>query len=79
MKLLRGLKYNIHYEDKNWMKIQAVEADTAISQLNETDQIYMNEIVANNLQKIINKDMTQKEGRTALKRNPKYKRGNLSP
>jgi hypothetical protein len=32
MKLLnRGLKYNLHYRHKDWIKILAIEADAAIS------------------------------------------------
>jgi hypothetical protein len=67
MQLLnKCLKYNLNYKHKSLIKTLAVEADTAIEQLNEREQIYMKQIVANNLQKIINTEATQKE-RTAQK------------
>lgn len=35
-----GLKYNLHYTHKNWIKTLAIKVDTAINQLNETEQIH---------------------------------------
>lgn len=34
------LKYNLHYKHKNWIKTLAIKEDTAIKQLNETEEIY---------------------------------------
>jgi hypothetical protein len=50
-----GLKYNLLYKHKRWIKTLAIEGDTAIIQLNETEQIHTRQTVKNNLQKIINK------------------------
>jgi hypothetical protein len=44
----------------------AIEADTAISQLPEKDQGYMRQLVANNIQKITNKQNTTKEKRQTM-------------
>lgn len=50
MKVLgKGLKYNLHYRHKDWIKLLAIEADTAISKMHIKDQMYMNQIVANNI------------------------------
>jgi hypothetical protein len=38
--LNKGLKYNLHYKHKNGIKTLAIKVDTAINQLNETEQIY---------------------------------------
>jgi hypothetical protein len=46
--LNKGLNY-ILYSKKNWIKTVAIEADTTISQLREAEQMYMRQIVANNL------------------------------
>jgi hypothetical protein len=52
MELLnKGLKYNLHYKHKNWIKTIAIETDTAISQLHERDQKYMKQLVVNNIKK----------------------------
>jgi hypothetical protein len=37
MQLLnKGVKYNLHYKHKDWIKTLAIEADTAISQAHDT-------------------------------------------
>jgi hypothetical protein len=52
MQLLnKGLKYNLHYKYKDWIKTPVIEADTAVSQLYERDQKYMRQLLANNIKK----------------------------
>jgi hypothetical protein len=51
--LNKGLKYNIYYKHKDWIKTLAIEADTAINKLHERDQKYTRQIVINNIQKQI--------------------------
>jgi hypothetical protein len=53
--LEKGLKYNLHKKPKDWIKTLALEADTAISHLSTRIQPYMKQLVAYNLQKLINK------------------------
>jgi hypothetical protein len=39
MQLLnKGLKYNLHYKQRDWIRTLATEADAAISKLHERDQ-----------------------------------------
>jgi hypothetical protein len=38
--LNKGLKYNLHYKLKNWIETLAMEAETAITQLNLDEQAY---------------------------------------
>jgi hypothetical protein len=41
MKLLdKGFKHNLHFRHKDWIKTLAVEADTAISKINEREGKY---------------------------------------
>jgi hypothetical protein len=62
LKLLdKGLIYNLHYKHKDWIKTLTTEADTAIHKMHVSDQIYTKQI--NNIQKLINKQITQKESR----------------
>jgi hypothetical protein len=35
--LSKDLEYNLHHKRNNWLKTLAIEADTAINQLNPTD------------------------------------------
>jgi hypothetical protein len=50
MQLLnKGLKYNLHYEHKDWIKTVAIETDAAISQLHERDQKCIKQLLANNI------------------------------
>jgi hypothetical protein len=62
--LSKGLKYNVHNKHSNWIKTLAIEADTAISQLNTTEQAYMRQAVANKLQTLIKYEKTRNERRT---------------
>lgn len=55
-----GLKCNLNYKPKEWIKILAIKANTAISQVHKRDQTYMRQLVTNNIQKLINK-ITLKE------------------
>jgi hypothetical protein len=60
MQLLdKGLKYNLHGKPKGWIKTLVIEADTAISKMNVRDQPYIRQLVANNIQKLINKQKTK--------------------
>jgi hypothetical protein len=56
--LSNGLKYNLHHKHSNWIKTLAIEADTAISQLNTTEQAYMRQAVPNKLQTLIKHEKT---------------------
>jgi len=47
--LSRGLKCNLHYKDKHWIKSLALEAETAISKLNPTEQELIRYQVAQNI------------------------------
>jgi phage terminase large subunit-like protein len=52
-------KYNLRYKQNNWIRILAIEADTAINQFNIAEQAYMRQMVAKKLQTIINNEKTQ--------------------
>jgi hypothetical protein len=54
--LSKGLKYNLHYKQKNWIRTLAIEADAAINLLNPHEQAYMRQAVTKNLRKLINKE-----------------------
>jgi hypothetical protein len=59
MKLLRkGLMYNLHYKQKNWLHTLALEAETAISKINAMEQQYYKYMVAKTIKKINQKDNT---------------------
>jgi hypothetical protein len=51
----KGLKYNLHSKPKTWIKTLAMEADTAIRTLPEKDKAYVRQLVAKDIQKLINK------------------------
>jgi hypothetical protein len=62
MQLLnKGLKYNLHYKPKNWTQTVSMEVDIGIKQLPIKEQNYMRQIVANNIQKLENKQYSRKE------------------
>jgi ATP-dependent Lon protease len=50
--LNKGLKYNLPYKHKNWVKTLALEAETAISQLSTHEQDYVRALKAHNLKKL---------------------------
>jgi hypothetical protein len=61
MQLLnKGLKYNLDHKHKKWIETSAIEADTATNLLPDRDQNYMRQLVANNIQKRVNKQKTGK-------------------
>jgi hypothetical protein len=67
MQLLnKGLKYNLHHQHKKWIQTLAIKADTAINLLADKDQSYTRQFVANNIQKLVNKQKTLKEQRTTI-------------
>jgi hypothetical protein len=50
--LNKGLKYNLLYKHKNWVKTLALEAETAISQLPTHEQDYARALRAHNLKQL---------------------------
>jgi hypothetical protein len=50
--LNKGLKYNLRYKHKNWIKTLALEAETAITQLPSHEQDYMRALTAHNLKQL---------------------------
>jgi hypothetical protein len=50
--LSKGLKYNLHYKRKNWLQTLALEAETAVSNLDITEQQYYRHAVAINIKNI---------------------------
>jgi hypothetical protein len=63
----KGLKYNLHVKPKGWIKTLAIEADTTISKMNVRDQPYIRQLVAKNIQKLINKQKMKEESRQTHK------------
>jgi hypothetical protein len=61
--LNKGLKYNLHHKQKNWIQTLAIEADSAVNLLPVNEQNYMRHHIAKNIQKIINKQTDQKDQR----------------
>jgi hypothetical protein len=47
-----GLKYNLLYKHKNWIKTLALEAETAITQLPTHEQDYIRALKAHNLKQL---------------------------
>jgi hypothetical protein len=52
--LNKGLKYNLHAKQKNWINKLALETETVISLLGVSEQNYVRH--ANQIKKLINKD-----------------------
>jgi hypothetical protein len=50
--LKKGLKYNLHYKQKNWLETLELEAETAISKMNATEQQYYKHMVTKTIKKI---------------------------
>jgi hypothetical protein len=50
--LSKGLKYNLHHKHKDWIETLALEAETAISKLNITEQNYYRHAVAKNIKRL---------------------------
>jgi hypothetical protein len=59
--LNKGLKYNLHHKPKNWLQILAMQAETGIKQLLGKEQNYMRQLITNNLQKLLNKEISKKK------------------
>jgi hypothetical protein len=79
MQLLnKGLKYTLHNKWKGCITTLAVEVNTAISKMNIRDQPYTRQLVANNIQKLINKIWKKKVDRHIKKnrstRTPLYEK-----
>jgi hypothetical protein len=53
--LNKGLQYNLHYKQKLWIETLALEAETAISYLDASEQDHMRHLVASNLKHLIKK------------------------
>jgi hypothetical protein len=62
--LNKGLKYNLHHKQKQWIQTLAIEADSAINLLNPYEQAHMRQAVSQKLHRLINKEKTQIEKRT---------------
>ena len=56
--LNKGLKYNLNYKHRKWIKTLALEAETAISYLPHTEQEYLRYQVAHNLKLFYTKSRT---------------------
>jgi hypothetical protein len=52
--LSKGLQYNLHYKNKNWIKTLALEAETAINKLDIIEQNYYRHVIAKQI-----KDMSK--------------------
>jgi len=50
--LNKGLKYNLGHKQRNWIATLALEAETAISQLPNTEQEYIRYQVAHNIRQL---------------------------
>jgi hypothetical protein len=66
--LNKGLKYNLHYKNKNWIETLALEAETAISNLEITEQNYYRHAVAKKI-----KDIHRENKNRNRKNNNEYK------
>jgi hypothetical protein len=54
--LSKGLKYNLHYKPKQWLKTLAIEADTAINLIAPHEQAYIRQTIANKLKILMNNE-----------------------
>ena len=57
--LSKGLKYNLHYKNKKWIETLALEAETAITKLDITEQSYYRHVIAKQIKDISNNKNTQ--------------------
>jgi hypothetical protein len=53
----------LHHKHRDWIKTLAIETDKTITQLDIKEQEYMRKMVANNIQKLINKQNTNTDRR----------------
>jgi hypothetical protein len=62
MQLLdKGLEYNLHNKRKSWITTLAIEANITISKINIRYEPYMRQLIANNIQKLVNKQKMKKK------------------
>jgi hypothetical protein len=71
--LNKGLKYNLHHEKKDWIETLAMEAETAITQINQEEQAYMRQCVSNKLQTLINTENNKKKTKQQGQEKKTYK------
>jgi hypothetical protein len=57
--LEKGLKYNLHYKDKQWINRLALEADSATSLLDSLHQNFLKHLIARHIQKLQQKYSSQ--------------------
>jgi hypothetical protein len=74
--LNKGLKYNLHYRNKNWIETLALKAETTINKLEIIEQNYYRHVVAKKIKSIYrnNKNINRKNNEEwELIMNIKYK------
>ena len=59
--LNKGLKYNLNYKNKNWIKTLALETETAITQLPVQEQDYIRILAAHSLRKLHKQQSDRKQ------------------
>ena len=59
--LNKGLKYNLSYKNKNWIRTLALETETAITQLPTHEQDYVRIQAAHNLKQIYKQQSAKKQ------------------
>jgi hypothetical protein len=59
--LNKGLKYNLSFKNKNWIKTLTLEAETAVAQLPTQEQDYVRVQVAHNLKQLYRQYNTNKQ------------------
>jgi hypothetical protein len=75
-----GLKHNLHYKHKKWIKSLAIEADTAINLSDEKEQKQIKQLFANNIKKLIyNQHLKRKTSDYTIKvRNSRKKNSSIT-
>jgi hypothetical protein len=64
--LSKGLKYNMHQKQKNWVKTLAIEADSAVDLLDPHEQTYMRQRIAYCLRNLTDKNTRNNARNTKL-------------
>jgi hypothetical protein len=59
--LNKGLKYNLSYKNKNWIKTLALETETALTQLPAQEKEYIRIQIAHNLKQLYTQKATSKQ------------------
>jgi hypothetical protein len=70
--LEKGLKYNLHYKDKQWINRLALEADTATSLVDPLQQNFLKHLIAKHIQKLQQKYSTQNYNNEKQNKNGAY-------